>query len=300
MIELSQDVTKLSLETSRVGLDEINHQLAILHSDFAKAFNLSNNPGTEDETSKQRQEDLEEIRQRLYEQLDSLNQPSLVFPFNLVSQGSDASNGLPTRRVKLDTGAHDNWIQSSILERWGVQYVPINDPKTYVGAGGGQFRALGHVTLFWYSINKAKTKESVFLVHDDLPFDAILGSSYIMAESMDTFAEGVLPLIHIIPRDELGHLRDTMTAKGVDSEGVKKIQRAQKAKEREENRQMEAASRAATCIGTPGLATPTGGLLYPTMSRAGISRTTLLSSTPLSGTTPPGGGTSTPTTTADP
>lgn len=196
---LSQDAVKFSLESSKV-FDSVDRQLAVLRSDFAGAFNLSNNPDEERETSKQRQEAIELVRQGLYEKLGKLNQPSLIFPFNLVSQSSHAAEGLPTRMVKLDTGAHDNWIHSKTLERWGVQYESTDDPKTYVGAGGGQFQALGCVTIFWYSTNKAKTKESVFLVHDELPFDAILGSSYIMAESMDTFAEGVFPLMHIMPK----------------------------------------------------------------------------------------------------
>lgn len=202
MKSLYEHSARFSLESSQV-FDSINRQLAILRSDFAGAFNLSINADEEGETSKQRQEALELVRQRLYEQLGRLKRPSLVFPFNLVSQSSHATDELPTRRVKLDTGAHDNWIQSSVLERWGVRYEPMNDHKMYVGAGGASFEALGQVTLFWYSINQTGTKESVFLVHDDLPFDAILGSSYIMAEPMDTFAEGVFPLLHIIPKGSL-------------------------------------------------------------------------------------------------
>ncbi|KAI0156187.1 hypothetical protein BJ166DRAFT_532281 [Pestalotiopsis sp. NC0098] len=300
MKDLAQSTAKFSLESSQVAFDRIDHGLATLRSDFAQVFSLSNNSDDRDENSQQRQEALDSVRQRLYDQLGGLKMPSLVFPFNLASQCSDASDELPTRRVKLDTGAHDNWIRSSVLERWGIKYDPMDDPKTYVGAGGGGFQSLGCVTLFWYSINKAKTTESVFLIHDDLPFDAIMGSRYILTESMDTFAEGVLPLVHMIPKDELRTLRDTATARGVENEEIRKIQRAQKAREREENRQTKAASRAHTRAGTPGAATPIAGLLYPTVSHAGTSRTTMLSNTPLSGTTPRGSGTSTPAASADP
>ena len=151
----------------------------------------------------ERQQNLEEIQKRLHSTLGRAQSRSfafdpLCFPFIIPPENPSTVNNV-VAQLKLDTGAFDNWIRPEILERAGIKFERREYTRTFIGAGGAHFKPFGQVEITWYSENQAITKKSVFLVHDQLPFDVILGRNYILGGLVE-FSEPVLPFRHILTK----------------------------------------------------------------------------------------------------
>ena len=149
----------------------------------------------------ERQLDLEAMRETLSSTLGGKQDrpfklDPLCFPF-IIPPRSPGTVGNVVAQLKLDTGAVDNWIRPEILERAGIEFEQVEGAKSFVGAGGRLIVPFGQVKITWFSENQAITKESVFFVYSPLPFDVVLGSTYILG-SLVEFSEPVLPLRHIL------------------------------------------------------------------------------------------------------
>lgn len=167
---------------------------------MAQGFGQSSVGEDVDESVQEGQRKFEEMRQRLQDTLGRAHaQPfrpdPFCFPFVIVPRDGNGPTNAPAQ-VKLDSGSHDNWIGKHVRDRCNTQFEPTDGSKLYVGAGGGNLRPIGRVTLIWYSENAAKTSETTFLVGENLPFDVILGVDFIM-ESLAAFKTPAFPLREI-------------------------------------------------------------------------------------------------------
>ncbi|CAM1506499.1 Fc.00g061400.m01.CDS01 [Cosmosporella sp. VM-42] len=227
--------------------------------------------------SYERQNNLEEVQKELHSMLGpskgrSFTLDPLCFPFVIPSRTPNVGSNV-VAQLKLDTGAVDNWIRTSILEKANIDYERMEYTKTFIGAGGAQFSPLGQVKITWCSENQALTRESLFLVHDQLPFDVILGFDYIVG-SLSELSEPVLPLRHRLSKDDYQELQNSQLRKRASNQQIINLQKAQDAKEREEKRLLKAATRAATAapsvLGTSahGSLFPPGTPVYGTSSRS--------------------------------
>ncbi|KAI0517496.1 hypothetical protein F5B22DRAFT_107636 [Xylaria bambusicola] len=221
----------------------------------------------------ERQRDFEELREALRRNLGSTTMRPFAFdpfcfPFVIVSPDRQESVGGPVQ-VKLDTGAHDSWVGKHVLERHGLDFDLTDDQRVFIGAGRGGFRALGKVTLIWYSENQALTKKTNFLVGEELPFDVILGSDYLMDDlNTDPFKTPILPLRSILTREELQELEKTQREKGAKAEDIRKIQKEQNLKNFEERRKAKRESR----LTTPAYPGTSSSFLFPSSTPTSISR----------------------------
>lgn len=120
----------------------------------------------------------------------------LCFTFNIISQG--ATLGTTTAKIQIDTGCEQNWIRTDIVVRAGlsVAVTPTEDSGTYCGFGGNQVTPTGQVVVIWFSENERLTRESIFLMHPDVPFDAILGRKSLVEDAGVAFSNPLLALRH--------------------------------------------------------------------------------------------------------
>lgn len=121
------------------------------------------------------------------------------FPFIIVPDDPQTPASTPSR-VKLDSGCKLNWISAHILKRFGLEekQEEVECEGTWLGFNGQPIVPQARITLTWYSVNAARTRRHEFLVHDQVPFDAVMGTQFIMEEDgwMDSFNDPVLALRH--------------------------------------------------------------------------------------------------------
>lgn len=101
-------------------------------------------------------------------------------------------------RGKLDSGCDENWISTEVLARGGFeeQVRAIEIPPTYIAFGGQAFEPKGEIDITWYAVNAGMSKKTTFLVHDQVPFDMVLGRVFIKNESVFVFKKPALALRH--------------------------------------------------------------------------------------------------------
>lgn len=99
-------------------------------------------------------------------------------------------------RAKMDTGCDENWMSAGILARAGLMDLlkPAESEETYLGFGGTIFNPIGKLEVTWYGVNAAKSWTNTFLVHQDGPFDMVLGSIWITEDSILTLSRPALAL----------------------------------------------------------------------------------------------------------
>ena len=99
-------------------------------------------------------------------------------------------------RGKLDSGCDENWISKEILTRGRLEdhVEAMEDRRVYIAFGGAKFEPVGTIDLTWYAINAGKSRKTRFFVHDQVPFDMVLGRIFIKEESIFMFNEPALAL----------------------------------------------------------------------------------------------------------
>ncbi|KAH6687240.1 hypothetical protein F5X68DRAFT_207029 [Plectosphaerella plurivora] len=165
---------------------------------------------------------------------DSFCFPFFAFPDN-PAYGFEPARG----RVKIDTGAADNWISNRFLERASIPFTRDDSLRTYRGADGVKFKPLGYVSLTWYSTNQALSHRSVFLVGNKPPFDATLGSNWVLENDLDDFHEAVLPLRMVMSKDRSSDLKKLQAETIAAIKIATDIQRAQSRILREQSRKKQ-------------------------------------------------------------
>jgi hypothetical protein len=96
---------------------------------------------------------------------------------------------------RLDTGADTNAISQTSIELLG-HTVKKYDGRDYSGAGSSSITPLGQVDIFfrWNGSATGKLHKEVFLVFKDIPFDIVLGKSFLEKFSVYVFNGMLLPL----------------------------------------------------------------------------------------------------------
>ncbi|KAM5345681.1 hypothetical protein ACJ41O_011542 [Fusarium nematophilum] len=143
---------------------------------------------------------LEEASKRLHELSMMGTGRSFLFPLVILPDDLQAPASTPFH-VKLDTGCELNWISARVLERAQLEgkQEELMSAKAWLGFNGDSDLVVpkATITLTWCSVNAAYTHRHEFLVHDDVPFDVVLGSEFIIEESWKkSFNDPVLALRH--------------------------------------------------------------------------------------------------------
>lgn len=208
-INLLRFLTEATAKYFETGLSDLRNDLNSLVQLLAEKFDQPLEKFTDIRRDMgERQHDFEELREALRRSLGSGTMRPFAFdpfcfPFVIVSSEHRELVG-GAEQVKLDTGAHDCWVGKHVLERHGIEFESTDDQRIFIGAGRREFRALGKVTLMWYSENQALTKKTNFLVGQELPFDVILGSDYLMDDlNTDAFKTPILPLRSILTKGKV-------------------------------------------------------------------------------------------------
>lgn len=141
---------------------------------------------------------LEHVSERLRELSTLGTERPFLFPFVIVPDDPQAPATAPFR-VKLDSGCDLNWISTRIVKRAGLEdkQEEAKSDKAWLGFSGGEELIVPQatITLSWYSVNAAYTHRHEFLVHDQVPFDVVLGSEFIIEEGWKkSFNDPVLAL----------------------------------------------------------------------------------------------------------
>jgi hypothetical protein len=149
--------------------------------------------------------------QDLRESLRSTVQPSPVWRTNTGDSDSDPftfsatiirphedESEHVTVRGRLDSGCDDNWVSLHIIKRAGLEgdIDLVEDGMKYAGFGGQHFTAKGRVEITWFASNGGISRKTTFLVHDDPPFDLVLGRVFIAEQSVFVFDRAALALRH--------------------------------------------------------------------------------------------------------
>ncbi|KAH7354351.1 hypothetical protein B0T11DRAFT_288487 [Plectosphaerella cucumerina] len=240
------------------------------------------------EQGTERNTNIEAMRAKLHETLAAnpwASQPRndpFCFAFVVLPVSPDGGVEPARGQVKIDTGAEDNWISTRLLEMASVPFTPDASLGTFRGANGQPFKPLGRVSVTWYSENQARTQTSDFLIHDSAPFDAILGSGWVLEECLNVFHKPVLPLFRMtIGPDEINDLKKRQEATNASNDEVIALQRFEKRARRERERQEEAQSRALSRITSPtALTRKNSSESLSTFPSFATSKSTAGSSTP--------------------
>ncbi|KAM5378653.1 hypothetical protein ACJZ2D_004452 [Fusarium nematophilum] len=233
----------------------------------------NSDPAAEAESRRHRVEEMRQKLQTVLQTTDSrqFRLDPLCFPFvplvTTISPEQDPVVG----RVKLDTGTSPNWISTDFLDRICTEFERIEYMTTFIGAGRVEVKPIGRITLAWYSENQARSHSNEFLVHDQVPFDAILGSSWILPQ-IDSFHEAVLPLRHVLTREDYRNLETRQKETDASNEEVIRLQKEQDRAERERKKREKAESRLHSQAPTPRLSRRNS-----TSSRLSISTATFRS-----------------------
>lgn len=227
---------------------------------------------TEDRLShggEQRHTDLEDLAEKLRSMVENTStwQPDTSDPFSFsatILHIHQEDSEQTVARGKLDSGCDGNWISTEILQRAKLEdnVEPLEDPRIYTAFDGGQFEPMGKIDITWYAVNAGKSRKTTFLVHDNVPFDMVLGRIFIKEESIFMFNEPALALqqgkfkkgITKIERrgsfanrglpEELQEIQKNAIAKGATNQQLSSIRRVDDATTRQRLRQEKAVSQA--------------------------------------------------------
>lgn len=97
---------------------------------------------------------------------------------------------------QLDTGSGRNWISSQVIERANIQtrIQEYTAGQSFSGFGQAAIEPLGIITVEWFKSDVPRHRETTFLVHNDTPYDMVLGREFIKKEDILQFDEAVLAL----------------------------------------------------------------------------------------------------------
>ena len=99
----------------------------------------------------------------------------------------------------LDCGTQQEWISGHILERLGSQEEVEVTPEVYRDFQGRHFTSTRAVKLVWCSAKRQESREGIFRVMDNGPFDIILGSRLLFSAGILIFSEAALLFYHRTP-----------------------------------------------------------------------------------------------------
>jgi hypothetical protein len=127
-------------------------------------------------------------------------------PFYITVKYPTSTTAVVEFQALVDTGSERNWIQRGILAQASKEARPFEDgdemaARTFGGAGGASFKALGRFKLTWYMDDPKRTMITEFLVCEDGQFhvDAILGTAFILSD-VHLNPEPVLPIYHMMEK----------------------------------------------------------------------------------------------------
>lgn len=154
--------------------------------------------------SSQMQANLEELSKRLREEAAKVSQvpkmrPNLSDPFAITAtiiRPHEEESEHTAVRVQLDSGCQDDWISTKVVERAGLEpdVRQLEDEATFIGFGGQCLKPRGIVDVTWFAKNAATSRTTSFFVHDQVPFDMLLGRVFIKEESIFMLNEPALAL----------------------------------------------------------------------------------------------------------
>ncbi|UPK95781.1 hypothetical protein LCI18_006716 [Fusarium solani-melongenae] len=227
---------------------------------------------------------LEQVSERLRELNTSGTDPPFLFPFVIVPDDPQAPSSAPFR-VKLDSGCDLNWISTRILKRAGLEdkQKEAKSDRAWLGFSSGEELILpqGTITLTWYSVNASYTHRHEFLVHDQVPFDVVLGSEFIIEEGWKkSFNDPVLALRYSdLSDDQLREIHHKARQNKDATDAQRQAEREMRSKDRQARRQFGLSR-----TGTPrSLLSPAGSQpLSHRISRATIAGHPSTARSPLS------------------
>lgn len=185
------------------GLDFMSHILKVLNE--ARAQNnddthvvelLSQLRADMDNTRNnidKRQEDLKEIRAQLertftqQKPLEFSQSDEFVYNISILSREDGVHDAASSThcRATLDTGCHDNWVSTGIIERADLQdsTITITDSDQFESFSGHSMEPQGQIELTFFlataSGSSQQTRTETFYVFDKLPVDLVLGKGFI-------------------------------------------------------------------------------------------------------------------------
>lgn len=175
-----------SLNDDRIPSDEVTH-VAELLSQLKTAVDT-----TRDNNDK-RQEDLDKIHAQLertsaqHKMFEFNRSDEFVYNISILSGKDSVRDGASSTRCRatLDTGCHDNWVSTVIIERADLHdsIGSITDPNAFKSFSGHAMEPQGQVELTFFlamaSGSSQQTRTETFYVFDQLPVDLVLGKGFI-------------------------------------------------------------------------------------------------------------------------
>lgn len=140
-----------------------------------------------------RQEDLKEIRAQLertftqQKPLEFGQSEEFVYNISILSREDGVHDAASSThcRATLDTGCHDNWVSTGIVERADLQgsIVTVTDSDQFESFSGHTMEPQGQIELTFFlataSGSSQQTRTETFYVFDQLPVDLVLGKGFI-------------------------------------------------------------------------------------------------------------------------
>ncbi|KAF4437648.1 hypothetical protein F53441_12983 [Fusarium austroafricanum] len=166
-----------------------------------------------------------------------------LFPFVIIPDDPQVPTSTPFH-VKLDSGCELNWISARVLKRARIEgrQMKLERAKGWLGFNGERDFVVPKATIIltWYSVNAAYTHRHEFLVHEDVPFDVVLGSEFIIEEGWKkSFNDPVLALRHSDLTDEqLDRIHQKTREDKEQSEAQIQAERAMRARDRQRRRML--------------------------------------------------------------
>ncbi|KAI7786987.1 hypothetical protein LA080_001779 [Diaporthe eres] len=208
-----------------------------------------------------RQEDLKEIRaqlERTFTQqmpLEFNQSDGFVYNISILSREDGVHDAASSThcRATLDTGCHDNWVSTGIIERADLQgsIIAITDSDQFKSFSGHVMEPQGQIELTFFlatvSASSQQTRTETFYVFDQLPVDLVLGKGFI-AKQFTLVSKHALGLVRQgkFTQEEVRTIEISLKEQGAANAEISSLRRAADSSAREARRAQKAASRATT------------------------------------------------------
>jgi len=97
-------------------------------------------------------------------------------------------------RAKYDTGSDVNLVPAELIVSNDLSSLLVEEEDTFIGLNNQEYHTCHTITLKWCAVNMHRMRTTKFHVTDDLPFDMVLGDSFIQENAVFDPQRVALPL----------------------------------------------------------------------------------------------------------
>ena len=105
----------------------------------------------------------------------------------------ETGSGWECAVAALDGGTKQDWVSGDFLKRFrNPEIVNLSPPEMYSTFEGEEYEATKAVWITWHVPKNRWSREALFRIVENGPFDVIIGSTLLFKEGINTFDEAAI------------------------------------------------------------------------------------------------------------